>query len=257
MIQILLSIFQRIPLLLFLFCGMSALVYADAFSHKRNHTSVSHVTQTKTHAHREIIVLVHGLMRTSLSMLPLKNYLQRQGYEVYSYNYPSAKYGIKEHGISLNYYIVHLMEKNPGVKINFITHSLGGIITREALAHFSSKQLKNIGSLIMLAPPNQGSTMAKWSTEKFPLFTSTIKPLVELSSAQTSYVHFVPVPKIKIGIIAGRYDAKVPPEYTRLEGQEAPMIVDSTHTFIMNNKLTKQLIMSFLKEGTFSSKRKP
>lgn len=111
MIQTLRSILKWIPFLLFLFLGMSSLVCADAFLSKENHSSVSHVSQTKTRAHREIVILIHGLMRTSLSMWPLKNYLQRQGYEVYSYNYPSAKYGIKEHGISLNHYIVHLMEK--------------------------------------------------------------------------------------------------------------------------------------------------
>ncbi|HHF7367473.1 TPA: esterase/lipase family protein [Legionella bozemanae] len=241
-------------LVLMIFIGMGCMVHAYAFfpNSTRQTNTTSNSAQVKPKQNQEIIVLIHGLMRTSLSMWPLKIYLKRQGYLVYSYSYPSAKYSIQEHGIYLNQFIKNLLEKNPGVKINFITHSLGGIITREALSSFSPKQLKNIGSLIMLAPPNQGSKLAKLSTEIFPMLTSPIKPLVELSSDHTSYVHHVLVPNIKIGIIAGRYDAKVPPEFARLEGQNEPMIVDSNHTFIMNNAKTRQLIMSFLKKGTFA-----
>ncbi|PWY53823.1 lipase [Legionella qingyii] len=241
---------QFAQLVLMILIGMSCLAQAYALlpNHRQTHVASSSV---QVRHNQEIIVLVHGLMRTSLSMWPLKNYLKRQGYEVYSYSYPSPKYSIQEHGIYLNRFIKNLLEKNPGVKINFVTHSLGGIITREALSNLSQKQLKNIGSLIMLAPPNQGSKLAKLSTTMFPLFTSPIKPLSELSSDRSSYVHHVPVPNIKIGIIAGRYDAKVPPESARLEGQNEPIIVNSNHTFIMNNTKTRQLIMSFLRKGSF------
>lgn len=240
-------------LVLMVFIGISYMVQAYAFFPDNN--KQTNTTSISAHANpiqnQEIIVLIHGLMRTSLSMWPLKIYLNKQGYLVYSYSYPSAKYSIQEHGVYLHQFIKNLLEKHPGVKINFITHSLGGIITREALSSLSAKQLKNIGSLIMLAPPNQGSKLAKLSTEMFPMLTSPIKPLVELSSDQTSYVHHVSVPSIRIGIIAGRYDAKVPPEFARLEGQNEPVIVNSNHTFIMNNAKTRQLIMSFLKKGVF------
>ena len=234
--------------------GVISMAHAYAFlpnASKQIHTMPSHV-QVKPEHNREIIVLIHGLMRTSLSMWPLKNYLKRQGYEVYSYSYPSHKYSIQEHGRFLNQFIKNLLEKNPGARVSFITHSLGGIITRQALSTWSPKQLKKIGCLIMLAPPNQGSKLAKLATEMLPMFTFPIKPLSELSSEQTSYVHHVPVPNIKIGIIAGRYDAKVPPDSARLQGQNEPVVVNSNHTFIMNNTTTRQLIMSFLKTGTFA-----
>lgn len=209
--------------------------------------------QVRPQHDKEMIVLVHGLMRTSLSMWPLKLFLHRQGYHVYSYSYPSAKYSIHEHGVYLNQFLKELSAKNPGIKIHFITHSLGGIITREALAMFSKEQLKNIGYLIMLAPPNQGSKLAKLSTQMFPTLTSPIKPLAELSSDYRAYVHHVPVPNIKMGIIAGQHDAKVRPFEARLQGQEAPMVVNSNHTFIMNNTKTKELIMHFLQKGTFAA----
>jgi hypothetical protein len=106
----------------------------------------------------------------------------------------------------------------------------------------------------MLAPPNQGSRLAKLSTKIFPMFTSPIKPLAELSSEQTSYVHRVPIPNIKMGIIAGKYDAKVPPDSARLQEQNELRVVSSNHTFIMNNARSRQLIMNFLAKGTFAER---
>ncbi|BCA96830.1 lipase [Legionella antarctica] len=209
------------------------------------------IVPVKAKHHQEVIVLIHGLLRSYLSMKPLKLYLETQGYQVYYYNYPSARYTIHEHASYLNQFIRHLSANNSRVKIHFVTHSLGGIIVREALSKWSPNQLKHIGSLIMLAPPNQGSLLAKLSTEMFPLITSSIKPLAELSSEKKSYVHRVPVPNIKMGIIAGRFDAKVPPSAARIQGQTAPIVINSTHTFIMNHAKTRKLIMTFLKKGSF------
>lgn len=214
-------------------------------------------TNLKTQHPKEIIVLIHGLMRTSLSMRPLKSFLEDYGYQVYLYSYPSARYSIQQHGVRLQRFIDDLIAKNPGKKINFITHSLGGIITREAVSKLKSKQVKQIGCLIMLAPPNQGSALAKLSTKIFPLFTTPIKPLAELSSEQSSYVHRVPVPKIKMAIIAGKYDAKVPPEYARLDGQMEPMVINTNHMVIMNNSKVRELILQFLAKGKFKKAEAP
>lgn len=200
---------------------------------------------------RELVVLVHGLMRTSMSMSFLKSFLENQGYLVNLYSYDSAKYTIKDHGVHLNRYISKLITHNPGVRIHFITHSLGGIISREAIAFLTPNQLEHIGYLIMMAPPNQGSFLAKISTKLFPLITSPIKPLAELSSDKTSYVHHVPIPKIKMGIIAGRYDAKVPPSSATLNEKADLVVINSTHTFIMSNFKTEKLILNFLEKGTF------
>ncbi|WP_439649214.1 esterase/lipase family protein [Legionella bononiensis] len=239
--------------ILMLFIGIGILLPAYAYSaNENNQVGVkAPEVSNKQQNERELVVLIHGLMRTSMSMSLLKSFLENQGYTVYSYSYPSAKYTIHEHSIHLNQYIDHVLAQNPGVKIHFITHSLGGIIVREAIAKLSKDQLKNIGYLIMMAPPNQGSFLAKLSTKMFPIFTSPIKPLAELSSDESSYVHHVPVPKIKMGIIAGRFDAKVPPSSADLDGKADLVVINSTHTFIMNNFKTQKLILNFLEKGTF------
>ncbi len=223
-------------------------IQADASLPDVNKTASAQVG--KVQHKQEIIVLIHGLMRSTGSMNALRFYLERQGYPVYSYSYLSHRYTIHQHGTDLSHFIQELLVKNPGIKVSFITHSLGGIIARDALAQLSPQQLKRISSLIMLAPPNQGSEFAKISTY-FPIVGHVVKPLGELSSDKAAYVHHVPVPKVKIGIIAGKFDGKVRPSSARLDGQAEPMVVNSTHTFIMNNPQTRRLILSFLDHGTF------
>lgn len=233
--------------------SITFMVQAYAFlpNAKRQTNLTRPVVTVKSEHHREIIVLIHGLMRSSMSMSSLKSFLEKHGYQVYSYSYPSAKYTIHDHGIYLNQFIENLLVENPGVKIHFITHSLGGIIIREALSKLTQSKLKNIGYLIMLAPPNQGSFLAKLSVKIFPILAFAIKPLAELSSDQGAYVHRVPVPNIKIGIIAGRFDAKVPPSAVRLKGQIDTIVINATHTFIMNHSKTRQSIINYLEKGTF------
>lgn len=238
-------------LMLCIGAGIVLPAYADFLHSNSSSRATASEVNNKEKNKRELVVLIHGLMRTSMSMSLLKSFLEHQGYTVYSYSYPSPKYTIHEHSVHLAQYIGQVLENNPGVKIHFITHSLGGIIVREALAKMPESQLKNIGYLIMMAPPNQGSFLAKVSTKLFPLFTSPIKPLAELSSEESSYVHHVPVPKIKMGIIAGRFDAKVPPSSADLDGKADIVVINSTHTFIMNNFKTQKLILHFLEKGTF------
>ena len=209
------------------------------------------LTPIKSEHPDEVVVLIHGLMRSTWSMLPLKYSLEEHGYTVYNYEYHSARYTISEHGIHLNQYIDNFLVKNPHLKIHFITHSLGGIIVRESLSKRSKKQLKNIGYLIMLAPPNQGSELATLSTKLAPMISHSIKPLAELSSEKHSYVHQIPVPAIKIGIIAGKYDAKVPPASAQLAGLPLPVVVNTNHMFIMSNSRTKKLVLNFLEKGRF------
>ncbi|STY19044.1 hypothetical protein [Legionella quateirensis] len=52
-------------------------------------------------------------------------------------------------------------------------------------------------------------------------------------------------------IIPRRFDAKVPPSSADLDGKADLVVINSTHTFIMNNFKTQKLILSFLEKGTF------
>lgn len=200
----------------------------------------------------DIIVLIHGLLRSHRSMGSLGRYLRKQGYNVVNYSYPSTQYTIKEHGDKFIIFIENILSADPHKKIHFITHSLGGIIVREALSNLPPNKLTKCKSLIMLAPPNQGSLFAQVCLTIAPILSRFIKPLAELSCDRDAYIHTVPIPRgLKIGIIAGRFDAKVPPHVSQLSNQDDFVIINSTHSFIMNHPKARKAIINFLKSSRF------
>lgn len=198
-----------------------------------------------------IVVLIHGLMRSSHSMRKLGNHINKNGYSIIHYDYLSTRYHIHEHGMKLKAFLELVMKENPTKTFHFVTHSLGGIIARDAISQLANTN--QCGSLIMLAPPSQGSVLAKICSTLFPRTSAKIKPLMELSSASDAKVHEIPVPKVNIGIIAGRFDAKVPPSFAQLKNKKTEfMTVNAAHTFIMNNPQTKKAVIKFLRQKTFN-----
>jgi len=196
------------------------------------------------------VILVHGLMRNSKSLRRLGQFLCRQGFDVYLYDYQSTRFGIAEHAETLLKHVECLLgELSTGTSMSFITHSLGGIISREVLSRLHSNNNVKIRNLIMLAPPNQGSTLAKTMTKRLPLVAKRIKPLAELSTDSNAYVHFVPIPKnIQIVIIAATFDMKTPPASTVIDCKHDFVQVNSTHTFIMNHPKTRKMIIHYLNQ---------
>lgn len=202
----------------------------------------------------EAIILVHGLIRSHKSMARLGKYLSMQGYDIYLYDYPSTKYFIHEHSIQFQQFIESILLENPNRKLHFITHSLGGIITREALSHLSAEQLSKCGCLIMLAPPNKGSWLAKTIIKIAPFIASLIKPSAELSSEKGAYVHQIGTPEqLKFGVIAGKFDTVTPSPTTRLDGLRDFILINTNHTFIMNHPKTRKAISVFLENGRFDA----
>ncbi len=78
----------------------------------------------------DYVVLIHGLGRTSGSFKKMKKYLEKMNFQVLNINYPSRDYQIQSLS---NLYVKDKIEKfciDESKKINYVTHSLGGIILR-------------------------------------------------------------------------------------------------------------------------------
>ena len=100
----------------------------------------------------DCIILLHGLARTSSSMNNIEDAFEQRGFNVVNVDYPSRKYPVEtlapmaiEDGLA---------DCPPDSIVHFITHSLGGILVRYYMEHHT---LDQIGRVVMLAPPNQGS----------------------------------------------------------------------------------------------------
>lgn len=225
----------------------------------------------------DIVILIHGMSRTRFSMLMLDRYLKCNGYATCSFSYSSTKYTVKKLAVKFADFLAETAEKHPGEKIHIVSHSLGGIITREALVMLG-REIKNspkggtpnlgkkiksneknrqiqIGRIVMLAPPNKGSKAANFFSKIWPV-PQILKPIIELRNAEDSPINDVPIPQnVDIGVIAGRFDCKVSPAESHLDIEKDHLIVNSAHTFIMNNRNVKIAVKNFLLTGRFSTKQ--
>ena len=107
------------------------------------------------------VVCIHGFTRSYRSMLPMGNKLENEGFEVYLWDYQSRKETIETHAENLVDVLRTIALKKPGEPIHFVTHSVGGIITKTALNHPDCPEEAKIGRAVLLAPPAQGSCAAR------------------------------------------------------------------------------------------------
>ncbi len=194
----------------------------------------------------EVVVLVHGLARTSVSMSILAGRLEDDGYRVENWGYGSFGDTIDGHAESFQAFLDQI-EADEGVeRIHYVGHSLGNIIIRAALVKDPPKKP---GRIVMLAPPNKGSADAAFWT---PLLGDVVKPLQELSNDENSVVNQMGVPaNIDIGIIAAANDGRVDLDDTHLDGEKDHIVVPGIHTFIVLREDTAEQVDYFLRNGSF------
>ena len=101
------------------------------------------------------VVLLHGLARTSGSMHVMQKALTESGYRVVNVEYPSRELPIEELApLAVGEGVDECRASGFETGVNFVTHSLGGILVRY---FFGTNSSDVVGRVVMLAPPNQGS----------------------------------------------------------------------------------------------------
>ncbi len=224
------------------------------------------------------VVLVHGLLHRGVVMYDFARYLNRTGRTVYVYDYRTTRSKLGGHGQLLARELIELADGSPQLdfisdssgellsrrmsagtnpKFDLITHSMGGLITRVALAELEAAGREEIvGRIVMLAPPHRGSAMARAWSEGFFLSPWLVRPLPELSDAPEAAVHQLPLPSgYEIGVIAAGRDRKVSLSSTHLDGETDHLVLDSGHSFMMNKKPIREAACRFLETGRFSVKK--
>jgi triacylglycerol lipase len=205
----------------------------------------------------QAVILVHGLARTPKSMAPLAEFLKKNGYHPHLLSYPSRKDDIttltKEHLEP----VVARLQQSGYRKIHFVTHSMGGILVRELLAR---KRLPELGAVVMLAPPNQGSQIVD-KIGHWKIFSYINGPAGnQLGTNKQGITHQLPHPNFPLCIIAGdrsinpinslmipgKDDGKVSIENTKVEGMTQHIVLQRTHPMIMRAPETFQHTLAFL-----------
>jgi pimeloyl-ACP methyl ester carboxylesterase len=208
------------------------------------------------------IILVHGLARTKLSMMPVKRFLHRKGYRVFNFNYPSTRHAIDS---LVDRYLKPFVQTHcadSDRSIHFVTHSMGGLLVR---AYLKNHQLERLGRVVMLAPPNQGSEMADW-LRKSPVYKWVLGPAgQQLGTEPDSFPTKLGPVNFELGVIAGDRsvnlfnsfkipgpdDGKVAVERTKVPGMQDFFLAHVTHTFMMSDRMVLEQIDHFLQNGQF------
>ncbi|MDM8523645.1 alpha/beta hydrolase [Desulfococcaceae bacterium HSG8] len=212
----------------------------------------------------ELVILLHGLGRTSRSMSKLEKQLSRRGFNVMNIGYPSTKYPVEALVRQLDDQIMKSSPETAG-KVHFVTHSMGGILVR---GYLRKKRIRNLGRVVMLSPPNQGSEIADHLREWF-LYQWLNGPAgQQLGTEPTSLPNRLGPVNFELGVITGSKsfnplfsswipgedDGKVSVASARIEGMRDFIIVPCTHTFIMRNDKVIRQVIYFLNNGCFSNK---
>ena len=179
-------------------------------------------------------------------MRPLRSTLEAERFVPIYWPYESTQMTVEEHGVDLYDELQRLNDHEDIEEICLVTHSMGGIVARAALAHGVPPKVTRV---VMLAPPNRGSARARlWA----PLVGDWVQPLDDLRDDQREGPTALPTPKgIEIGIIAGSKDRIVRIPNTHLSGETDHITVKSGHTFIMNHAEVKRQVAAFLRQGHF------
>lgn len=208
----------------------------------------------------EVAVMIHGLMHSGVHMYSMARFMASQGYEAYCFDYRTTRGNVREHAEDFRLFLEALARKYPDYPINIVTHSLGSLVTRQALGHLDpgspevNKLLtrERIKRIVMLAPPNRGSHIAAVAVKYVPFSLDIMHPLEDLSYGEESPVHNIPVPDgIPIGIIAASMDIAVPRDSTPLENQADYLVMTSAHTFIMMRPKVQRQVLAFFKNAQF------
>jgi hypothetical protein len=207
------------------------------------------------------LVLLHGLGRTTRSMKRLASEGVRRGYRVRNIGYSSRRAGIFAHAERVGLAISALPDDGP---LHAVTHSMGGIVLRAALAGGWVAQ-ERIGRVVMIAPPNRGSELADWLS-RTPLLRFAVGPAgPELCTGAGGVPRTLPPAPCEIGVIAGAAprgaltaslfggpnDGKVSVAHARVDGMHDFLVVPRGHTFIMNHPEVIMQTFHFLEHGRF------
>lgn len=214
------------------------------------------------------VLVLHGLGMNRLFMHGLTQHLRSGGRNVYSISYPSRS---KSFSDIVDQHLVPAIEqglhdKNRGDKMDFVGHSMGGLLVRLYAKKYGTE---HIGRVVMLATPNGGSQVAdfmkRWDV--FRHFCGTVGP--DLGTGPADLHAQLPRVPFECGVIAGEnallhypttYLANIPVpndgivsvESTRVEGMKAHIVIPADHTQIVWSPKAWDLTSRFLETGAFA-----
>jgi hypothetical protein len=191
-----------------------------------------------------LIILLHGLGRTRRSLARLDRALVEAGFTTARLDYPSTRGSIQDHAATVADLLDHVPTPQ---KLSFVSHSLGGLVTRQLLG-YDAPWRSAVYRIVMIAPPNRGASLAA-ALDKGNLVRGILGP--SYGQIAEGFATTLPVPDVPFAIFAGEVpgvpgDGLVTVDETRLDGMSEHHVVPAIHTFLMNHPAVIQGAISFL-----------
>lgn len=208
------------------------------------------------------VILIHGFNKNSKDMRPLERNLKLLGYECFS---PDLQLTYKEIEFA-SFVLEGILEEiindlKKDEKIHLVGHSTGGLVIRKLIA--DTKLAHKIGRCVLVATPNNGSTLADIAGNVKP-YVNIYKTLKSLSFESVRNFNMKNHSEVEMAAIAGdkcnlllgklisdKNDGRVEVNSVYHPSLKDFMILPYGHKEIHHQAETARWIDVFLKEGAF------
>ena len=211
------------------------------------------------------VILIHGLLQTSHCMKEMANTLRQAGYVPIEFDYPSTQVSIPEAARFLEKLIASLEGFQ---EINFVVHSMGGLVVRAYAMNFGDPRIKR---MVMLGTPNRGAELADITQQVWIIRTASGPGARQLGTRSDGLVQKLPAPNFEFAVIAGSRgtpsgwnplipgddDGTVTVESTRLPGAADFNTVRAVHSNLLWDAEAIAQTVSFLKLGRLRADSDP
>jgi len=211
------------------------------------------------------LVLLHGLARTEASMAVLEAALAKDGMQVVRPGYPSTSATIEDLAAEVIPRALNTCGPGP---VDFVTHSMGGILLRYWA---EAKGIPNLRRAVMLGPPNQGSEVVDILGDVTAFGWVNGPAGAQMGTGDQSLPRALGPVRFELGVIAGTRslnpyfsavlpgpdDGKVSVSAARVAGMTDFIELPVTHTFMMISPPVITEVRAFLETGQFARMPSP
>ncbi|NYG47983.1 pimeloyl-ACP methyl ester carboxylesterase [Bradyrhizobium sp. IAR9] len=207
------------------------------------------------------MVLLHGIARTSASLMKLERALRAAGFATLNIDYPSRSKPIAALAEDIHPAITRFAERD--APLHFVAHSMGGLVAR---AYIAKHRPARLGRVVMLGTPNSGSEVADLLRGSLPYRKFYGPAGLELTTTPATAPNALPAIDYPVGVIAGsRFidpvagmlvlpkpnDGRVSVQSAGLAGMADHIVVKTSHTGLPRHAAAIAQTIAFLREGRF------
>ena len=208
----------------------------------------------------DVVVLAHGLGRSSHAMWKMQDNLEQAGFAVCTINYSTI-------GVALDDMLEDTRQQIQACVSNdrqthFVGHSLGGLVIRDYLAQNPADE-QHLGKVIFMGTPNHGSEVADHMQDHF-LMDIGGEVSQSLVSGESSLGNQLPMPDYPVGIIAGTKpsfatksyfaganDGLVSVDSAKVDSMNDFIALKVSHTAMRYSRAVSDQAIYYLKHGQF------